>query len=109
LKLAEKYFAERMEELRTLIGAEEQQFKYERTVVLPQVYSTSRRALVAEINQLRAGQRDEEIMARITGIPPEKEPDDVVEEPRDIAPEQVDFFYANDCGFLNSFVSGCFC
>ncbi|KAJ7908324.1 hypothetical protein B0H13DRAFT_2017083 [Mycena leptocephala] len=72
LKLAEKYFAERMEELRTLIGAEEQQFK----------------ALVAEINQLRAGQRDEEIMARITGIPPEKEPDDVVEEPRDIAPEQ---------------------
>ncbi|KAJ7771411.1 hypothetical protein DFH07DRAFT_229553 [Mycena maculata] len=58
LKLAEKYYVERFEELRTLISAEEQQFK----------------AITVEIEQIRAGQRDEEIKARITGIPvPEKE------------------------------------
>ncbi|KAJ6515855.1 hypothetical protein C8R45DRAFT_1067331 [Mycena sanguinolenta] len=59
-KLAEKYYAERVEELRTLISVEEQQFK----------------AIVAEIDQIRAGQKDEEIKARITGIPaPENETD----------------------------------
>ncbi|KAJ7095426.1 hypothetical protein B0H15DRAFT_798631 [Mycena belliarum] len=58
LKLAQKYYAERVEELRTLITAEEQQFK----------------AIVAEIDQIRAGQRDEEVEARITGIStPERE------------------------------------
>ncbi|KAF8195851.1 hypothetical protein K438DRAFT_2017099 [Mycena galopus ATCC 62051] len=72
-KLAEKYYAERVEELRSLISAEEQQFK----------------AIVAEIDQIRAGQKDEEIKARITGISaPEKEPEDPVEESGDISPGQ---------------------
>ncbi|KAJ7507854.1 hypothetical protein B0H11DRAFT_1705305 [Mycena galericulata] len=80
LKLAEKYFVERLEELRTLIGAEEQQFK----------------AIVAEIEQIRAGQRDEEIKARITGIPvPEKDTESLptAEEPEGIEspaqPQQI--------------------
>ncbi|KAJ7638851.1 hypothetical protein FB45DRAFT_904056 [Roridomyces roridus] len=52
-KLAERYFAQRVEELRTLISAEEDQFK----------------TISAEIEQIRAGQRDEEIQAKITGAP----------------------------------------
>ncbi|KAJ7276440.1 hypothetical protein B0H12DRAFT_1085454 [Mycena haematopus] len=76
-KLAEKYYAERVEELRTLISAEEQHFK----------------AIVAEIDQIRAGQRDEEIKARITGIPAseteaEKETAAPVEESANITTEQ---------------------
>lgn len=48
------------------------------------------RAIVAEIDQIRAGQKDEEIKAKITGVPaPEQEEDTLVEEPRDITPEQV--------------------
>ncbi|KAJ6539385.1 hypothetical protein B0H19DRAFT_1240137 [Mycena capillaripes] len=79
LKLAEKYFAERIEELRTLIRAEEEQFK----------------AIVAEIEQIRAGLRDEEIRAKITGMPaPDKEEhvqaeeDGQLEASEDIVPEQ---------------------
>ncbi|KAK7054273.1 bromo domain-containing protein [Favolaschia claudopus] len=49
---------ERVEELRTLISAEEEQFK----------------SIVAEIDEIRAGQKDEEIKARISAHPtPEKE------------------------------------
>jgi hypothetical protein len=48
------------------------------------------RAIVAEIDQIRAGQKDEEIKAKITGVPDkEQEEDTLVEEPRDITPEQV--------------------
>ncbi|KAF7355348.1 Bromo domain-containing protein [Mycena sanguinolenta] len=80
-KLAEKYYAERVEELRTLISAEEQQFK----------------AIVAEIDQIRAGQRDEEIKARITGIPaPEKEEDSPEDEFSAPAEESADITMDQD-------------
>ncbi|KAJ7368344.1 hypothetical protein DFH08DRAFT_676568 [Mycena albidolilacea] len=72
-KLAEKYYAERVEELRTLISVEEQQFK----------------AIVAEIDQIRAGQKDEEIKAKITGVPaPEQEEDTLDVEVPEPVPEE---------------------
>ncbi|KAJ7904556.1 bromodomain-containing protein [Mycena olivaceomarginata] len=66
-KLAEKYYAERVEELRTLISVEEQQFK----------------AIVAEIDQIRAGQKDEEIKAKITGVPDKEQEEDTLDVPVD--------------------------
>ncbi|KAJ6485059.1 hypothetical protein C8R47DRAFT_980624 [Mycena vitilis] len=72
LKLAEKFYQERVEELRSLIGAEEQQFK----------------AIVAEIDQIRAGQRDEELKAKITGVPDPVEVE--THEPQAEAIETVD-------------------
>ncbi|KAJ7180148.1 hypothetical protein C8R43DRAFT_971916 [Mycena crocata] len=73
LKLAEKYHAERIDELRTLIGNEEDSF----------------RTIVGEINQIQAGQRDEEIKAKITGIPiPQHETEVAVAKTQTISPEQ---------------------
>ncbi|KAJ7228609.1 hypothetical protein GGX14DRAFT_345637 [Mycena pura] len=69
LKLAEKYHTERVEELRTLIQAEEQQFK----------------AIVAEIAQIRAGQKDKELEATITGSLAPEAPDESL----DVAPEDT--------------------
>jgi bromodomain-containing protein 8 len=71
LNLAEKHFKTRFEELRSLVLAEEAKFKY---IAAPEhvddfYLNNLSRAILSEIDDIRAGRWDDEIEATVTGVP----------------------------------------